>query len=215
MSSPLNNFFSKIYCINLDRRKDRWEEVTEEFKKWDIEGVTRYPAIDGNSLPDLYAGMTTLPKSAIGLILTNIKILEEAKKQNLDSILIMEDDVVFHPSFSEIENKLSRVPRNWHCLYFGGNHNLHKGEKPPAMIDEDICRIHKTFTTHCVAIKSGMYKVILDELKSGVPSKPLDVIYTDLQRRFNFYCFYPAVALQRAGYSDIQNKVMDYEKWIK
>jgi len=29
----LNEFFSKIYCINLDKRVDRYEESLIEFKK--------------------------------------------------------------------------------------------------------------------------------------------------------------------------------------
>ena len=30
----LKDTFEKIYCINLDRRTDRWDESIEEFKKW-------------------------------------------------------------------------------------------------------------------------------------------------------------------------------------
>jgi hypothetical protein len=29
--NALNNFFKKIYCINLDRRPDRWEHASEQF----------------------------------------------------------------------------------------------------------------------------------------------------------------------------------------
>ena len=31
--TTLNDYFDKIYCINLDRRTDRWKETRVEFKK--------------------------------------------------------------------------------------------------------------------------------------------------------------------------------------
>lgn len=32
----LSNYFNKIYCINLNRRTDRWESVQKEFEKHNI-----------------------------------------------------------------------------------------------------------------------------------------------------------------------------------
>ena len=42
----LNDFFEKIYCINLNRRMDRYKECVEEFKKINA-NVERFSAIDG------------------------------------------------------------------------------------------------------------------------------------------------------------------------
>jgi hypothetical protein len=47
----LKKYFDKIYCINLDRRTDRWDETQTELKKWGLENeVVRYSGIDGNTL---------------------------------------------------------------------------------------------------------------------------------------------------------------------
>ena len=32
----LKKYFDKIYCINLDRRTDKWSECESEFDKWGI-----------------------------------------------------------------------------------------------------------------------------------------------------------------------------------
>ena len=45
----LNQYFDKIYCVNLDRRPDKWAEAVEEFKKNNME-VERFAAIDGQTL---------------------------------------------------------------------------------------------------------------------------------------------------------------------
>ena len=39
----LTNYFDKVYCINLDDRKDRWEECVDEFNKIDaLNDVERF-----------------------------------------------------------------------------------------------------------------------------------------------------------------------------
>ena len=77
----LKDNFEKIYCINLDRRTDRWEESLIEFKKWGIEGnVERYSAVDGKSL-SVESLNNFLDLGNMGLITTHINILEEAIKE--------------------------------------------------------------------------------------------------------------------------------------
>ena len=45
----LNTYFDKIICINLDRRKDRWDHSLKQFRKIGL-NVKRYSAIDGNPM---------------------------------------------------------------------------------------------------------------------------------------------------------------------
>ncbi len=69
----MHDFFSHfeaIYCVNLDRRPDRWEAVQQEFKKIGIQDrVIRFSAIE------------TPNQGAIGCLLSHRAIIEEAKKQ--------------------------------------------------------------------------------------------------------------------------------------
>ena len=67
----LNDYFDKVYCINLDKRTDRWKESTDEFKKWGVSGVTRYSAVDGSLLKintNLLAGEIGVLKTHIGIL---------------------------------------------------------------------------------------------------------------------------------------------------
>jgi len=46
MKNPFD-FFNKIYCINLDRRSDRWEKVSKEFESIEIyDRVERFSAFE-------------------------------------------------------------------------------------------------------------------------------------------------------------------------
>ena len=206
----ITDFFDKTYCINLDRRFDRWEECLIEFKKYDIEGVVRWLAIDGNNINKLGSCEKS---SQTALILTNIDILEDSIKNNLKNVLIMEDDIKFSDEIYNISEYFKYLPEDWDMVYFGGNHNLHMGVNPPLIINEKVCKLHNTFTTHCVGINGKSFNTIINKLKEF--NNPLDVIYTDLQRSLNVYCFYPLIATQRVSYSDIEGRVTDYNWLIK
>ena len=208
----LTNLFDKTYCVNLDRRKERWEECLTEFSKWDIKEVQRISAVDGNDL-DITQYNTKLNPGELGLVLTNIEIIKKAKKQNLSSILILEDDVIFTDEIKNISDYFDLLPTDWDMIYFGGNHNTHMGVKAPQIINDKVSKLHNTYTTHCIGIKNNMFDVLLSILPKL--NGPLDVEYAKLQKIFNIYSFYPAIAKQRVGFSDIQNKTLDYNWLIK
>lgn len=46
----INDFFDKIYVLNLDRRADRWRLLQERISQYDIK-TTRFSAIDGHLFP--------------------------------------------------------------------------------------------------------------------------------------------------------------------
>ena len=107
MSVDLLKHFSKVYCINLDRRPDRWEEACKEFEKWGIQdSVQRYAAIDGATLPAHH----TVTPGALGLIVTLYNIVTEAKAMGYRNILILEDDVYFRETLLQLDEYMAEVP---------------------------------------------------------------------------------------------------------
>jgi GR25 family glycosyltransferase involved in LPS biosynthesis len=205
----ITDFFDKTVCINLDRRFDRWSECVAEFEKNKLVGIERFKAVDGNELQQISEVMTP---SRTALVLTNIQIIEDAIQNDYESILILEDDVEFTDELKNINEYFNMLPEDWDMLYFGGNHNTHiRGIDPPKIINDKVCKLHNTFSTHCVAINKKAYQIILDRIK--LCDNPLDVIYANLQKTMNVYCFYPAIATQRISFSDIENRVTDY-KWL-
>ena len=205
----ITDFFDKTYCINLERRQDRWKECLTEFNKYELSNVERYVAVDGKELPQVTSGFVT--PSRLALVLTNIKILEEAITNNYESILILEDDVEFNDQVINMVDYFNSLPEDWDMLYFGGNHNTHVGSLPPIIINEKVCKLHRTYSTHCVAINKKAFVKIYDRLKKC--DNALDVIYVELQKDLNVYSFYPMISTQRISYSDIEGRVTDY-KWL-
>ncbi len=203
----LKKYFDKIYCINLDRRTDRWNETQTELKKWGLEdGVVRYSGVDGNSLKN----ETQIKDGELGILNTHLKIINESKEKNYENILILEDDIEFTEKIKLLDEYMSIVPNDWDMIYFGGNHNKHMGKKIN-YLNYKIIKLEETYGIHCVAINNSIYDLILNVIDKR--KKPIDVYYADIQKNYNCYGFNPSIALQRVSYSDIQNKVTDY-KWL-
>jgi GR25 family glycosyltransferase involved in LPS biosynthesis len=200
--------FTKVYCLNLDRREDRWSNTVEELDKWGLRNyVTRVAAVDGRTLP---VNMYGLRSGDAGLLETHLQLVIDAKKNNYKSILIIEDDIEFTDEVNNIELYVKELPDNWDMIWFGGNNNMH-GDHTAHFISNKIIKCKITYTTHCVAINHTVFEKVIEVLTNS--QKPVDVSYVEIQNLYNCYAFYPSIAIQRPGFSDILNSHQDY-RWL-
>jgi GR25 family glycosyltransferase involved in LPS biosynthesis len=207
--SILNEYFEKIYYINLERRKDRNQECIDELKKYNII-AERFDAVDANLLD---RNNWTHSMGNLGCVNSHLNIIKKAKENKYKNILILEDDVVFDVDMEENFKKYyNQVPENWDILYLSGNHNQHEGYTLE-MVSENVGRCHLTYTTHSFVVRESMYDTIIDRLSNA--KNPVDVEYTTIQKICNSYTFYPGITTQRIGYSDIMCDEIDYTKYIK
>ena len=202
--SVLNNYFEKIYYLNLERRPDRNKECIDELTKYGIL-AERFNAIDAKELN---------LKPWMGCLLSNLEIIKTAKERGFKNILILEDDVIFNDNFDDLFNSyINQVPNNWDMLYLSGNHNEHSGCHVNK-ISDNVIKCFITYSTHSFAINSSVYDLIINYLTND-QTKPVDVLYTDIQRMCNAYSLSPGLTTQRVGFSDIENTVVDHRKYIR
>lgn len=202
----LNDFFQKIYCINLDKRKDRWEECLEEFSKFNLD-VERFKAFDGKDLQSL----SGLNDGQVGAIYSHRGVIQKAKESNLENVLILEDDVKFDEDlnikFSEIYN---RIPDNWDIILFGGNHI---GNNPWAKgelikVDENVFRVTHSLALHCYAVRNTVYDMSIEVLSKM--NNTNDALFAEIQSKVNCYIIRPHLAWQRPSYSDLCELYSDH-----
>ena len=195
----VNNFFDKIFLLNLDRRKDRLEKCITILESHNIE-YERFSAIDGSKID---GDMGPLLKGEIGCRTSHLNIIKKAKKEKLNSILILEDDFEMCDNFIEsFESTIKQLPVDWEWLYFGGSHF-----EEPTIMSGNIYKVNKTYTTHAYAIKKEIYDKLIETLEV---SEPADVRLSLLQKELNVYVTIPHLITQRDGYSDIQNNNVSY-----
>ena len=73
--------FDKVYCVNLDRRPDRLENFKKEVEKYNLGEFERFSAYDSNKL-DVSKYPPLLKLGVVGLILSNLDIIKDAKNNN-------------------------------------------------------------------------------------------------------------------------------------
>ena len=200
------------YIINLEKRIDRLKHITEEmdyygFKNWEI-----VSAIDGDSITPTKPKAKHLPQSITGnqlaCLRTHASIIKEAKKKKLEYVTILEDDCLFHKDFNLLYPKyLSQVLSNWDFLYIGANHCA-----TPEQVTENVVKCKYANTTVCYVIRQSLYDHIIREAYNE--EMPIDMIYAmKVQPFYNVYAFTPNLVSQKAGYSDIEKKDVDYSKY--
>ena len=211
----LNEYFDKIYCINIDRRVDRWEKCQKIFSKHNLE-VERFSAIDGNT--NNYNLGYPFDNELAGAI-SHTKVIEKAKNLNFKNVLILEDDVDFiddlERSFTELINQ---IPKSWDGLLFGGNH-----VGGYTHLTQNVVRVNRSYALHAYALQEKNYDYVINHMNNKIQnvikngkeviknSVAADFFMADLHRSFEWYCFRPHLAWQRTGYSDIQQTIMDYD----
>lgn len=198
----LNDFFDHIYCINLDRRVDKWEECQREFARIGNIEVERFSAVYGKHL-DIGDKTHLLPGEA-GIILSNFYLLLDAKKNGYERILILEDDIEFSETFvQDWENWSSEIPEDWEMLYLGGNLvGWH-----PSPVTEHVHKGEHIFAIHALGLRSSTFDSMISAIDMNTP---VDVTYGHQSVNFSSYLMVPRMAWQRPGRSDIQNKYVNY-----
>jgi len=201
-------YFDGIFFINLDRRKDRLEQITKQLNIVEI-NAERISAIDGNELdPDPKIGNGWNHKGVAGCALSHRKIIQLAKSRGYKNFLVIEDDTIFSDTFGEdLKFFMKQIPDDWDMIYFGGNHL--GGLKP---VDVNVGRCQHTLTTNMYAMKHTLYDIVLNAISETVEGleMPVDVLYTKIQNGpYNCYAAKPQLVWQGSIFSDIENKSQD------
>ena len=178
------NQISKIYVLNMENEKWKFDKIYEECKKFGIETLLeRFIATDGNlnqeffktvhqkyinSLPNikrkyylkkLKNGFTNLGLfrsfGAFGCLMSNIKIFEDAIKNNYENIIIFQDDIYFHKNFLNLCNNFLENHPNFTGIYLGYSQHIN--------ISVNIN--NKTAGLFGIILNKRCFQLILEELK--------------------------------------------------
>jgi GR25 family glycosyltransferase involved in LPS biosynthesis len=206
--------FDKTFLINLDRRPDR---LAASKRRADLIGLEfeRFPACDGAkenlhiiSAQEIGQSPMYWNLAAAGLCVTLTRIIERAKSEKLDSILILEDDFSVNPDIKDvnkfIDDNIKDVPSDWETLYLGANHL-----RPFVPMTEHVAKLSGAYACHAHAVRSTIFDIMLEELSKI--NNPIDVTYCEvIHPRGKSYVFRPHPILQAEDYSDIVKNRVNY-----
>ncbi len=191
------------FYINLLSRPDRKQHVENQLKSIGI-NAERFNAIK-------------MPNGAIGCSMSHLKIIEIAKINNWEHILIVEDDILFtNPKlFIKQFNYFLSNHKDFDVALIAGN-NI----PPYKRIDDSCVQVAHCQTTTGYIVQRHYYDILIKNYKDGIlnlmkdPTNhffyAIDKYWFNLQAIHKWYLITPLSVTQREDYSDIEKQTTNY-----
>lgn len=203
--------FDGIVYINLDRRTDRKEALTQELKrlKVDFSKVHRIQAVD------------TPLNGVRGCLLSHIKALDFVKSQGWKRGLILEDDVTCYCSSAKIERETKRFfekfDGDWDVYLLGGFY-----DEVYHTFVESVYRLRVAFRAHAYVVHPDYIHEVRNCFQEAVDQTwnhllhyqsdkfAVDAVWQKLQQKDRWFGCKDRLLNQADGVSDIEWIVKSY-----
>lgn len=202
----MNDYFDKIYLINLLKRRDRLNNSKKELDAMNI-NYTLHKAVDADikNVEYKHQNIEGWNKYSAALVTTTIEIIKDAIKNNYTKIFIFEDDVIFTKNAkTELNNIKWLDDAEWDMLHFGTI-----DRSTPIFYNNNWDIIKLSYCCHAYGIHSRIYKDYLYYL--NLMDKPIDHITVSNFQPFR-RCFKmkPTICYQKPDYSNIRKTQVNY-----
>ena len=191
--------FPHKYFLNLDRRTDRRARCEELFAElgWNVQ---RQPAVDAQTLTSP-RGFDSAGRYAHSV--STRLILRRAALAGAEAVLILEDDVVFHPALAERLAEME-LPADWGIFYLG----CQQCERPE-VIAPGLVRVRAPLDTHAWLVRREYFLEVRRAMRgnywpaNGGTIPNADILLAELTRRVPAYAAFPNLAWQEEDESDL------------
>lgn len=203
----MNCIFENKFCLNLDRRPDRWEKAQAQFNSVGFE-VKRFSAIDGPLLKDKNPELAKHfnPKELgiwpkVGLMKSWESMIDISVDNKSKNLTVFEDDLEFCENFKDFYNSaLKSLPEKWDIIFFANNRITQTDYSPPQSESPILAASGVTITgLHFVSVNERAFPRIKKYLSNGI-----NITRVLNDRSFARYYSSPSLACQVEGYSDIR-----------
>jgi len=135
-NSSMLSGFDRVYIINLKTRPDRWSEIQAQLQKAGIdptsEKIQRFDAVrpaDAGAFPSI---------GARGCFMSHLGVLQDARQQGYQRILVLEDDLDFKSDFRQKWPKVCATlnSANWGMFY--GTYELSQPLLNPKQVSQEL-----------------------------------------------------------------------------
>ena len=206
--NDIHTFFDGVFCVNMDKRPDRWKQAQTEFKKIGIEDeVTRFTGIEH-------------PNGNLGCCLSHLALIKKCKEGNFRNVLIFEDDVLFTetdvPRLAAAFDDLNDIG-SWDIFYIGVTMCPTRGNF--LRITDRVLKTNFAYTTHAYAVNAQAFDPMIEAWSHNVESdnpRPVDVVLDEhvVRGRGQSFVMDPIYAIQQPGVSDILNSEIATYEWM-
>jgi GR25 family glycosyltransferase involved in LPS biosynthesis len=176
--SYINTLVDKVYVINLDKDKDRLEQIDAALRKQNIT-YERLPATLGSKVTQdsrlTYLCNSFCTDGIKGCALSHHRVWEDALRNGYSKILVFEDDSIIPDDFDvKVRDVVSELPKSYDCIFLGCQffcRNESFAEKlghslmgtAPESLNDSINRVSGSMGSHAVIYTDTFMKKIIHE----------------------------------------------------
>ena len=193
---------AKTVYINLDRRADRRAEIEAELLTISL-SVERFAAIERKP-------------GALGCGLSHVAVLQKAKQEGWENVLILEDDFTFLVDQPTFEQELTaafdlQIPYDVIMLAYGSTVST--------PINSILSRVTNAQTTSGYLVHNRFYDALIQVWNNATTQMEatgdehkwaIDQAWKVLQPTADWFCFNRRIGKQRPGFSDIVGSFVTY-----
>ncbi len=189
-----------LYVINLEERKDRWEDIIKTYNQ------KYFNLIRVNAIKDR--------KGWIGCLKSHLECVRIAKEKNLSNIMVIEDDCIPMENQELFVKRIFKIKKyldsntDWE-IYLGGTVSAIPFSYGNKIIyeDETFVKSNKAYATHMICYNEKVYDFFLTADKRF----PIDEVW---HGKIKALISVPFLVKQKPGYSDIVKDNKSDEKRI-
>lgn len=197
LPSPFCKYFERAYCINIDKRTDRWRHIS---------GVCHAEGF----LPDRFPAVVE-DNRVLAFNKSQIGVIGLAYFESNGSVLIIEDDCIFKNTM-HLHYAMNELPTDWEMLYLGGN--ILGSDvlpfKPPVRHSSHLFKLIDCWQTHAIAYSQKGLSYILNYFKPDNGYIYDEWLRHNMLPRGKSFIIAPQIAYQQPGHSDLWNTHADY-----
>jgi GR25 family glycosyltransferase involved in LPS biosynthesis len=122
----IDEYFDRIFYINLKKDQARNIQMIEQFKKFNITNYERIEGVELTEIPiisqwrNFNKSDEKYVKGQLGCKAAHLECIDLARNRGYVRILILEDDAIFLQDPSVLLTQNHEILNDWDVLYFGG-----------------------------------------------------------------------------------------------
>ena len=214
----ITNLFDYVYCINLDKRSDRWLRCLQQFGQYNFT-AKRFSGVEykNKNLNKIICGR-------IGCWLSFYGVLIESYLKNHKSVLILEDDFKILDPPNKFNEKIKichdELPEDWDLFYLSAYYVKGYDFEPVENFSNNLIKAKTALSSHCIAIsEKGIKKLLALMPEISCEKNIVDLIekydgldwflVREAQQILNCYGAKRLLITQYTNFSDIENTQVD------
>ena len=193
-------FPHRVY-LSVPARDDRREALAGQLRQAEVDAEW-WPALDARAMGGVTRGFKTPAHRAHAV---SVRLcLRHAGRRGLETILMLEDDAVFHPEFRERIAALE-LPADWGLFYLGCQHI-----ETPEPVAPGLVRVRRALDMQAVVFRRAHYGRVRAAVRGGgrgaEGKRCFDVSVSELHKAIPTYAAYPNLVWQAESWSDIAGR---------